>query len=67
MNDEIITALRATKEKLVEEAAFDIERLIANIQQEEKLSVMQGLVVLQPADGKPSGLGFQLIRFVNHG
>jgi hypothetical protein len=66
MNDEIITALRAAKEKLAQEAGFDIERLIANIQQEEKLSAMHGRVVLQPADAKPSGLGFQQIRFVNH-
>lgn len=65
MNDEIITTLRATKEKLAQEAGFDIERLIANIQQEEKLSVLQGRVVLQPADTKPSGLGFEKIRFVN--
>lgn len=65
MNDEIITTLRATKEKLAQEAGFDIERLIASIQQEEKLSVLQGRVVLQPADAKPSGLGFEKIRFVN--
>jgi hypothetical protein len=26
-----------------------------------------GHVVLQPAGGKPSGLGFQLIRFASHG
>lgn len=66
MNDEIITKLRAIKEKLAQEAGFDIERLIANIQQEEKLSAMQGRVVLQPADAKPSGLGFEKVRFVNH-
>ena len=66
MNDEIITTLRAAKEKLAQEAGFDIDRLIANIQQEEKLSALQGRVVLQPADAKPSGLGFQQIRFVNH-
>lgn len=52
MNDEIITALRATKEKLAQDAGFDIERLIANIQQEEKMSALQGRVVLQPADAK---------------
>ena len=52
-NDEIITKLRAIKEKLAQEAGFDIERLIANIQQEEKLNAMQGRVVLQPADAKP--------------
>ena len=66
MNDQIITALRATKEKLAEEAGFDIERLIANIQREEQPSAIQGRVVLQPADGKPSGMGFHLIRFANH-
>jgi hypothetical protein len=66
MNDEIITALRATKEKLAQEVGFDIERLIANIQQEENRSAIQGRVVLQPADAKPSGLGFEKIRFVNH-
>lgn len=65
MNDEIITALRATKEKLAEEVGFDIERLIADIQQEENRSAIQGRVVLQPADAKPSGLGFEKIRFVN--
>lgn len=65
MNDEIITALRATKEKLAEEVGFDIERLIANIQQEENRSAIQGRVVLQPADAKPSGLGFEKIRFAN--
>lgn len=66
MNDEIITTLRATKEKLAQEAGFDIERLIANIQQEEKMSAMQGRVVLQPSEVTPSGLGFEKIRFVNH-
>lgn len=66
MNDEIITALRAAKEKLAQEAGFDIERLIANIQQEEMLSAKQGRVVLQPSDAQPSGLGFQQIRFANH-
>ena len=65
MNDEIITALRATKEKLAEEVGFDIERLIADIQQEENRSAIQGRVVLQPEDAKPSGLGFEKIRFVN--
>jgi len=35
MNDEIITALRATKEKLGQETGFDVERLITNIQQEK--------------------------------
>ena len=66
MNDEIITTLRAAKEKLAQEVGFDMERLIANIQQEEKLSAMQGRVVLQPADARPSGLGFEKIRFVNN-
>lgn len=33
MNDEIITALRAAKEKLGQETGFDVERLITNIQQ----------------------------------
>lgn len=66
MNDEIITTLRAAKEKLAQEAGFDIDQLIARIQQEEKLSAMQGRVVLQPEDAKPSGLGFQQIRFVNY-
>lgn len=65
MNDEIITNLRAAKEKLVQDAGFDLDRLIANIQQEEKQSVMQGRVVLLPSDAKLSGLGFQQIRFAN--
>jgi hypothetical protein len=66
MNDEIITALRATKEKLAENAGFDINRLIESIQQEERLSAAQGRVVLQPPLGELPGLGFQNIRFTSH-
>jgi hypothetical protein len=63
MNDEIIMALRAVKEKLVEDAGFDIKRLIESIQLEEVRSAVQGRVVLQPPEGDPPNLGFRQIRF----
>ena len=63
MNDEIITALRATKEKLAQDAGFDITRLIKCIQQEEAASAAQGRLVLQPPQGSPASDGFQKIRF----
>lgn len=66
MNDEIILALRATKEKLAEEAGFDIQRLVADIQREEKQSANQGRLVLQPPQGDPRSLGFEQIRFASH-
>lgn len=66
MTDEIIKALRATKENLAREAGFDIRRLIETIQVEEQLSSAQGRVVLQPpADKRPTS-EFQQIRFVGH-
>ena len=66
MSDEIILALRATKEKLAEQAEFDIERLVQAIRQEENLSAMQGRVVLQPQPDRAPQLGFQKIRFASH-
>lgn len=66
MNDEIIKALRATKERLAQEAEFDIQRLIKSIQHEESISAEQGRVVLQPPLGRPSHSDFQQIRFAGH-
>ncbi len=63
MTDEIIKALRATKENLVKEAGFDINRLVESIQREEAASAAQGRVVLQPPTGDVPNLGFQQIRF----
>ena len=51
MNDEIIKALRATKENFAKDAGFDINRLVESIQREEAASVAQGRVVLQPQLG----------------
>lgn len=66
MNDEIIMALRATKEKLAAQAGFDIERLVEAIRQEENLSAAQGRVVLLPQQDSAPNLGFQKIRFASH-
>jgi hypothetical protein len=67
MNDEIITELRATKLKLAEQAGFDMQRLVAQIQQEEAKSVASGLTVLQPpaASQPTSRSAFQQIRFTH--
>ena len=63
MTDEIIKALRATKENFAKDAGFDINRLVESIQREEAASVAQGRVVLQPPAGDTPNLGFQQIRF----
>ena len=63
MSDEIIKTLHATKLQLAQEANFDIQHLIARVQQEERQSVMQGRVVLQPSAIKISNREFQQIRF----
>ena len=63
MTDEIIKALRATKENLAKDAGFDLKRLVETIQREEAASVEQGRVVLQPPTGDSPNLGFQKIRF----
>ena len=63
MTDEIIKALRATKENFAKDAGFDINRLVGNIQREEAASAAQGRVVLQPPRGDTPNLGFQQIRF----
>ena len=66
MNDEIITGLRAAKEKLAEDAGFDIRRLIKAIQFEEGVSAAQGRVVLQPPPSDLPSSAFQQIRFASH-
>ena len=66
MTDEIIKALRATKEQLAQEAGFDIRRLIETIQAEEKRSAAVGRVVLQPPDDNRPASEFQQIRFISH-
>ena len=65
MTDEIIKALRATKENFAKDAGFDIHRLVENIQREEAASAAQGRVVLQPPTGDVPNLGFQQIRFAS--
>ena len=65
MNDEIIKALRATKEHLAQAAGFDIGRLIQDIQQEEANSIAVGRVVLPPPANKLAPSDFQKIRFAN--
>ena len=67
MTDEIIKALRATKEKFAKNAGFDINRLVESIQREEAASAAQGRVVLQPPSGDTPNLGFQQIRFAASG
>ena len=66
MNDEIIKALRTTKERLAQDAGLDIKRLIQNIQHEEASSVALGRVVLQPPADKRAPTDFQKIRFVSN-
>ena len=63
MTDEIIKALRATKEKFAKDSGFDIHQLVESIQREEAASAAQGRVVLQPPSGEVPNLGFQKIRF----
>ena len=67
MTDEIIKALRATKENFAKNAGFDINRLVESIQREEAASAAQGRVVLQPPSGDTPNLGFQQIRFATSG
>lgn len=67
MTDEIIKALRVTKENLARDAGFDIHRLVESIQREEAASAAQGRVVLQPSSGETPNLGFQQIRFAASG
>jgi hypothetical protein len=66
MNDEIIKALRATKERLAQDAGLDIKRLIQNIQHEEACSTADGRVVLQAPVNKRAHTDFQKIRFANN-
>ncbi len=69
MNDEIIVELRATKLKLAEQAGFDMQRLVAQIQQEEAASAASGIQVLQPlpatAATDANRSSFQQIRFTH--
>ena len=67
MTDEIVRALRATKENFAKNAGFDINRLVESIQREEAASAAQGRVVLQPPSGDVPNLGFQQIRFTAPG
>lgn len=66
MNDEIITALRATKEHLAQDAELDIKRLIESVKREEAISAAQGRIVLQPPSGNREPSVFQQIRFAHH-
>lgn len=66
MNDEIITELRATKERLAADTNFDIKTLIERVRTEEHASAMQGRVVLQPPPSGTPRSEFQQIRFVRH-
>lgn len=68
MNDEIIVELRATKLKLAEQSGFDMQRLVAQIQQEEAASAARGVQVLQPSASAVTGANrstFQQIRFTH--
>jgi hypothetical protein len=69
MNDEIIVELCATKLKLAEQAGFDIQRLVAQIQQEEATNAASGIQVLQPlptsAKTGAKRCTFQQIRFTH--
>jgi hypothetical protein len=69
MNDEIIVELRATKLKLAEQAGFDMQRLVAQIQQEEAASAASGIQVLRPplasARTGANRSSFQQIRFTH--
>ena len=66
MNDEIITELRATKERLAADTNFDIKTLIERIRAEEHASAAQGRVFLQPPPSSAPRSEFQQIRFVRH-
>jgi hypothetical protein len=66
MSDEILNALRATKERLAQDAGFDMKRLVESIRQGEMRSAAQGRVVLQPPTGNQSPSVFQQIRFAGH-
>jgi hypothetical protein len=69
MNDEIILELRATKLKLAEQAGFDMQRLVAQVRQEEAASAARGAQVLQPLPTSATTTvirsTFQQIRFTN--
>jgi hypothetical protein len=69
MNDEIIVELRATKLKLAEQAGFNMQRLVAQIQQEEAASAANGIQVLRPppasATTGANRSSFQQIRFTH--
>lgn len=66
MNDEIIKALHATKERLAQDAQLDIKRLIESVQREEAISAAQGRTVLQPPSENRERSVFQKIRFTQH-
>ena len=70
MNDEIIVELRATKLKLAEQAGFDMQRLVAQIQQEEAARAASGIQILQPPPASvataANRLSFQQIRFIHY-
>ena len=66
MNDEIITELRATKQRLAADTNFDIKKLIELIRSEERLSAAEGRVILQPPPSSTPRSEFQQIRFVRH-
>lgn len=66
MNDEIITELRATKERLAADANFDIKKLIERIRSEEHASAAQGRVIMQPPPSSTARSEFQQIRFARH-
>lgn len=69
MNDEIILELRATKLKLAEQAGFDMQRLVAQVRQEEAASAARGVQVLQPLPTSAATAAtrstFQQIRFTH--
>ncbi len=66
MSDEIITELRATKQRLAADTNFDIKKLIERIRSEEHLSAAQGRVILQPPPPSTPRSEFQQIRFARH-
>lgn len=66
MNDEIITELRATKERLAADVNFDIKKLIERIRSEEHASAAQGRVIMQPPPSSTARSEFQQIRFARH-
>lgn len=63
MNDEIIKAPHATKERLAQDAQLDIKRLIESVQREEAISAAQGRIVLQPPIWRSGALGFSTNPF----